>query len=178
MILNIILILSIFANKQVLHVWFMYLCPTVQLDMGVEEARLGRCTVHWHCTGWCTANVYTVCRKGADTNSCVWTAEERGRVMDQLMLWDFVLEERLGEMEAWSVLCQGCYLLSEKLNTIEDTTDQEVTTEDSTVTTGRTDGRCVAVGAWAGENLSCRSYFCRVGSISCAKWCPKWYAKW
>ena len=78
--------------------------------------------MHWHCTGWCTANVYTVCRKGADTNSCVWTAEERGRVMDQLMLWDFVLEERLGEMEAWSVLCQGCHLLSEKLNTIEDTT--------------------------------------------------------
>ena len=38
------------------------------------------------------------------------------------MLWDFVLQERLGEMEAWSVLCQGCHLLSQKLNTTEETT--------------------------------------------------------
>ena len=42
--------------------------------------------------------------------------------MELVMLWDFVLQERLGEMEAWSVLCQGCHLLSQKLNTTVETT--------------------------------------------------------
>ena len=31
------------------------------------------------------------------------------------MLWDFFCKERLGEMEAWAVLCQGCELQRQKL---------------------------------------------------------------
>ena len=62
MILNIILILSIFANKQVLHVWFMYyLCPTVQLDMGVEEARLCFEEGGVQCTGTVQVGVQLMC---------------------------------------------------------------------------------------------------------------------
>ena len=37
---------------------------------------------------------------------------------DILLLWDFFCEERLGEMEAWAVLCQGCELLRQKLDNI------------------------------------------------------------
>ena len=53
------------------------------------------------------------------------------------MLWDFVLQERLGEMEAWSVLCQGCHLLAEKLNTVGQTTGLGAQYEQFIVTTRR-----------------------------------------
>ena len=57
--------------------------------------------------------------------------------MELVMLWDFVLQERLGEMEAWSVLCQGCHLLSEKLRTTGETTDLGSKYEQFILTTRR-----------------------------------------
>ena len=57
--------------------------------------------------------------------------------MELVMLWDFVLQERLGEMEAWSVLCQGCHLLSEKLRTTGETTDLGSQYEQFILTTRR-----------------------------------------
>ena len=35
---------------------------------------------------------------------------------DNILLWDFFLEERLAEMEAWSILCQGCQIIKQKLD--------------------------------------------------------------
>ena len=35
---------------------------------------------------------------------------------DSLLLWNFLIEERLGETEALAILCHGCELLLEKLN--------------------------------------------------------------
>ena len=39
--------------------------------------------------------------------------------LDTILMWDFFLEERLAEMEAWSVLCQGCQIIKQKLSEIE-----------------------------------------------------------
>ena len=35
--------------------------------------------------------------------------------MERVLLWDFVSGDRLGEMEAWALLCQGCSLLLDRL---------------------------------------------------------------
>ena len=39
--------------------------------------------------------------------------------IDTILMWDFFLEERLAEMEAWSVLCQGCQIIKQKLSEAE-----------------------------------------------------------
>ena len=65
----------------------------------------------------CTGLLYAAeGRKGPV--SCAATMEVDTRVT--VLLWDFFLEERLGEMEAWSVLCQGCELLAARLRETED----------------------------------------------------------
>ena len=39
--------------------------------------------------------------------------------LDTILMWDFFQEERLAEMEAWSVLCQGCQIIKQKLSETE-----------------------------------------------------------
>ena len=52
--------------------------------------------------------------------------------MERVLLWDIVMAERLGEMESWALLCQGCSLLSINLSPVSslpDLYDQFIVTD-------------------------------------------------
>ena len=74
----------------------------------------------------CSVQYSTQYRRGVARDlipslSCVVTVTEDARVsatmsLDTILMWDFFL---LAEMESWSVFCQGCQIIKQKLSEAE-----------------------------------------------------------